>query len=81
MFTALEACTSIDLMTCLSRVMRPLVVGGFDINTTNKRGWSALMFAARNGQEEAARLLLTHGFVTSMSFRVFLKSRKLCLGH
>ena len=34
-----------------------------DVNAVNSRGWTALMFAARNGHKEAVRALLAHRFV------------------
>ena len=37
------------------------VVGHTDVNLKNNGGWTALMFAARNGQKEALKMLLAHG--------------------
>ena len=40
---------------------RDLVDGGVDINARNAYGWTALMHAARVGQDELVTLLLKHG--------------------
>ncbi|KAI8490124.1 Peroxisomal NADH pyrophosphatase nudt12 [Branchiostoma belcheri] len=40
--------------------------GTVNINRTNDHGWTALMFAARTGQDKAVRLLLDHGCDTTV---------------
>jgi len=32
-----------------------------DVNIANSQGWTALMYAARNGHQSAVRTLLDHG--------------------
>ena len=32
-----------------------------DINATNNNGWTAVMFAARNGQKDAVECLIKNG--------------------
>ena len=44
----------------LAKVTR--ILGGLsDVNTPDSQGWTALMFAARNGHEKIAQLLLDKG--------------------
>jgi ankyrin repeat protein len=39
-----------------------------NVNVTNSRGWTALMFAARNGRRNVVRFLIDSGYVaTSLS--------------
>ena len=38
-----------------------LVTGTPDVNARNNGGWTALMFAARNGHTEAVKLLIESG--------------------
>ncbi|XP_078600921.1 NAD-capped RNA hydrolase NUDT12-like [Branchiostoma floridae x Branchiostoma japonicum] len=40
--------------------------GTVNINATNDHGWTALMFAARTGQDKVVRLLLDHGCDTTV---------------
>ena len=37
-------------------------LGTIDINVANERGWTALMFAARHGQLDCAKVLLDKKF-------------------
>ena len=39
----------------------PYLVSGVDVNTCNRRGWTPLMFAARNGHTDAIKELLENG--------------------
>ncbi|PVH69849.1 ankyrin, partial [Cadophora sp. DSE1049] len=42
-------------------LVQTLLDDGADINARNGRGWTALQFAARNGQPDTVRLLAAQG--------------------
>ncbi|XP_052795844.1 NAD-capped RNA hydrolase NUDT12-like [Mya arenaria] len=46
--------------------VRLFLKGTFDVNVKNERGWTALMFAARNGHMGVVKELLQHGCDTTV---------------
>jgi len=51
---------NIYLVLCLN-ALTGLLAGCADVHVTNSQGWTALMFAARYGQQAAVRTLLDNG--------------------
>ena len=43
------------------KMVKYLIESGADINAKDKNGWTALMFAARNGYDKIAQLLIKSG--------------------
>lgn len=45
-----------------------LISGTFDIDVSNEKGWTALMFGARNGHSSVVKVLLDKGYVNFLKY-------------
>ncbi len=66
----LQAASKGEIDTCLNHIKR-----GQKIDSRDKDGWSALLWAAKNGHSELCKLLLKEALRTQLSVRYYL----LCL--